>query len=436
MKIKQQNIGIIAHNNYSFLKNIGVILTIIFIYCSPTIASEKIVDDYNYIIGTQTVGAAYKFTKKTGLVETSEAIRNMGSNLLKFSMGPRYHSELSTRYDIPYNPNIKSLADLVEEESFSTVLNMDFKYYMIWAYEFSQYTPEPKGLKKDEYQIKFIDGLDDNENATCYKEMYDFAVTLLEKYSGSGKIFYLGNWEGDWHLFWDYDKNKPANPLTIEGITRWFNTRQQAIDDAKRDTKYSDVELYHYVELNLSELAVAGNPCITNSVLPYINPDFVSLSSYSATNPPLTETEMDLTLTQHLNYIESKMQPKKGIATGKRLFIGEYGWAEDGTYFDNLSYRSPVNVDKRAKWVIKTALKWGCPFILFWEIYNNEVSPEGKQRGFWLINDKGEKLPLYYTHKNFYEEGKRWVSNFARKNNRKPSHQEFVAAALEFNALK
>ena len=42
-------------------------------------------NDFNYVIGTQTVGSKYKFTDETMLVETAKQIKNMGSNLLKFS---------------------------------------------------------------------------------------------------------------------------------------------------------------------------------------------------------------------------------------------------------------------------------------------------------------------------------------------------------------
>ena len=390
------------------------------------------IKEFNYIIGTQTVGAKYKFTNETNLVETAKAIREMGSNLLKFSMGPRYWWE---NYDIPQNQSIKSLTDLANEKSMKQVLAMPFKYYQIWTYEFSQYTPEPAGQKKDENQIQFINGLSDYDSIRCYREVYDFAAHLLKTYSGTGKVFLLGNWEGDWHLRWDYDRNKPANPKTIEGMTRWFRVRQKAIDDAKRNVPHKNLEMYYYVEVNLSDLALKGESCLINSILPNINPDYVSFSSYTATNPPKNEAEMDKTLTEHLNYIESKMKPKPEIK-GKRLFIGEYGWPELGFYSNEPAFRPASEVDKRAKWVIKTALKWGCPYILWWEMYNNELSKDGKNRGFWLINDKGEKTPLYYTHQSFYKEGISWVKKYVKKNKRMPSQDEFLKKAVEFEALK
>lgn len=385
---------------------------------------DKELAGFNYIIGTQTVGAKYKFSNETNLVETAKAIRAMGSNLLKFSMSPRYFWE---NYDVPKDESIQSLAALANEKSFKAVLGMDFKYYQIWAYEFSQYTTEPKGEKKDENQIKFIDGLSDEYAAKCYKEVYDLAVHLLTTYSGTGKVFLLGNWEGDWHLRWDYDRTKPANKKTIEGMTRWLNIRQQAIDDAKKNTPHKNVSLYHYVEVNLSDLAVKGEECVTNSILPHINPDYVSFSSYTATNPPKTEQQMRERLTSHLNYIESKMQPKPGIP-GKRLFIGEYGWPQ-------ITY-TQQQIDERAKWVMRCALEWGCPYILFWEMYNNEILPDGKQKGFWLIDDKGNKTELYNTYKMFYTEARKYVEEETKKNGKPPTDEAFRKAALQFRALQ
>lgn len=413
-----------------------VITTLLFSSClagtSKKTAFEKEINEFNYILGTQTVGAKYKFTNETNLVETANAIREMGSNLLKFSMAPRYWWE---NYDIPKDEDITSLTLLAQEKSMKEVLDMDFKYYQIWVYEFSQYTTEPPGLKKDENQIKFIGGMSDDHAQASYKEVYELACYLLKTYNKSGKVFMLGNWEGDWHLRWDYDRTKPADPATIDGMTRWFTVRQQAIDDAKRDIPHENVEMYHYIEMNLSDLAVKGESCVTNSILPFINPDYVSFSAYTATNPPVTEAEMDRMLTEHLNYIESKIQPKPGIK-GKRLFIGEYGWPELGLYANEPATRTPEEINERAKWVIKTALKWGSPFILWWEMYNNELTKDGKNRGFWLINEKGEKTPLYYTHQQFYNEARNWLEKYTSKHSKMPSEDEFRAAALKFEALQ
>lgn len=103
-----------------------------------SIVLNESIESYNFAIGTQTVGSKYKFTDKSMLVETAVEIKNMGSNLLKFSMNPRYFTE---NYGLPENKKINSLTKLATlEPSVKEVLDMNFKYYHIWTYEFSQYS--------------------------------------------------------------------------------------------------------------------------------------------------------------------------------------------------------------------------------------------------------------------------------------------------------
>ncbi len=81
---------------------------------------------------------------------------------------------------------------------------------------------------------------------------------------------------------------------------------------------------------------------------------------------------------------------------------------------------------------MRVAVAWGCPFALYWELYNNEVEENGKQRGFWLIDDKGVKQPVYHTHQRFYQRALKFVAESRTKTGRDPSAEEFArfAAAL------
>jgi hypothetical protein len=386
------------------------------------------IETYNFAIGTQTVGSKYKFTEQTMLVETAMEIKKMGSNLLKFSMHPRYCTE---NYDLPKNDQITSLTKLATlEPSVKKVLDMDFKYYHIWAYGFSQYTPEPEGKKDDRAQIKFIDGFSKKYEDALYKEMYDFTAHLLKTYSGTKKVFYLGNWEGDWHLRSDYDRNKPAKPETIEGMIKWAKTRQNAIDAAKRDIAHNNVEIYNYIEVNLVAKAMnePDAKVVTNSIVNVVNPDYVSYSSYDATNPYKTEDAMRLNLTKALDYIESQLKPKKGLPSGKRVWIGEYG--------NPSMHHSDEMQNLRSIWTIKTALDWGTPYILYWEMYNNEIKEDTKEQvGYWLITDKMKKQPIWYTHYSFYNESKEFLKNYLKANSEMPSFDVFRANAVNFKSL-
>jgi len=388
----------------------------------------SLIDSYNYAIGTQTVGPKYKFTNKTSLVETALEIEKMGSNLLKFSMNARYCTE---NYGLPENKAITSLTKLATlEPSVKEVLDMDFKFYHIWVYGFSQYTPEPIGKKDDTAQIKFINGYPKQYEDALYKELYEFTSYLLKTYNESGKTFYLGNWEGDWHLRSDYDRNKPANPKTIEGMTRWAITRQKAIDDAKRDVKHNNVEVYHYIEVNLVTKALTEPDAkvVTNSIVNVVNPDYVSYSSYDATNPYKTEEDLRKNLQQALGYIESHLSPKQGLPDGKRVWIGEYG-------SPSIHHNDEMQ-NLRSIWTIKSALEWGTPFVLYWEMYNNEIKEKtGEQVGYWLIDDKGKKQPIWYTHNSFYLESKEFLKRYYKKHKQMPSFDVFRKNAVEFKSL-
>jgi hypothetical protein len=71
-----------------------------------TAASISAVDRYNYIVGTQTFDPSYQFTDKPRLIETAQAIRDMGSSVIKLrlghdrhagSSGPRHPAQLRRR---------------------------------------------------------------------------------------------------------------------------------------------------------------------------------------------------------------------------------------------------------------------------------------------------------------------------------------------------
>jgi len=319
-------------------------------------ASAAEIDSFNYVIGTQTFGPAYQFTSEPKLIETAKAILAMGSNTIKF--------------------RVRNVGD--DERR---VFEMPFAHYLLWAET---------------------------------EEMYELVRYLLKTYSGTGKTFYLGHWEGDWMLRGsgntkDEDKVTPAK---IQHMIDWLNARQRAIDEAKRDTPHSGVEVYHYTEVNLVKLAMQGKKTMTRDVLPQVTVDFVSYSCYDTQKSPEQ-------LKTALDFIESKLSPKPGIA-GKRVFIGEYGFPI-----------APAEQDRLARQVMRAGLEWGCPFVLYWEMYNNEIDKStGAQRGFWLIDDKGVKQSVYFTHQKFYENARKFVAEFKTKNNRVPTAEEFSRYAV------
>jgi hypothetical protein len=354
-------------------------------------ATNAPLDTYNYVIGTQTIGASYQFTQEPILVETARAILAMGSSTLKFSLTPQVGSA----------PRPHTLAEAAEGDlAVKAVFQMPFANYVMWV--------SPLGAPGGGPFAAARLGAE-------REELYDLTKHLLKTYNGTGKSFYLGNWEGDW-LLTRMDPNYVPTTEEVQSMIDWANTRQKAVDDARRDTPHANVHVYYYVEVNRVRDAMAGKVRVANKVLPRTNPDFVSYSSYDS-----QVGDIEKNFAEALDHLQAQLAPKPGIS-GKRIFIGEYGMPLLGN-----SAQAQASL---ACHVMRAGLRWGCPFVLYWEMYNNEVTPDGRQRGFWLIDDHGVKQPVYFTHQKFYEQARAYVADFTARKGRVPSREEFGLAAL------
>ena len=345
------------------------------------------VDRYNFVLGTQTFGAAYHFTAEPAVVETARAIAALGSNTIKFTLAPSTAGHQTLVEIARGDPAVKA------------VIDMPFVNILMWVY--------PAATRGRLFEPETL--------GTEYREMYDLTRYLLQTYSGTGKAFFLGNWETDHHLT-DSRRREPTAE-SLAKVTNWVETRQQAVDDAKRDTAHGDVEVYYYLEVNLVREAMAGKPRAASIVLPATGVDYVSYSAYDSLAP---DQQRQLPLPLALDYLAAQLKPKAGIA-GKRVFIGEFGFPAD--------HYSAQEQDAFSRRVMRAGLAWGCPFVLYWEIFNNEVR-DGRQRGFWLIDDQGRKQPIYFTLQHYYRTARAWVSDFLQRQHRLPDPSEFDGAAV------
>lgn len=361
------------------------------------------VDRYNYILGTQAIGGKYQFTGKDPLVESAEVIRAMGASTMKFNLSPK-----ATR-----NPAIRSLVELARDEpAHREVLDMPFAHYQLWVGTFAG--------------ASWTGGSSKEAAEREYREVYDFVVHLLKTYSGAGKTFYLGHWEGDNLMRGNIERKADVKmtPERVKSMIDWLTVRQRAVDDAKAATPHQKVQVWHYTELNHPTISMREDrPSLVNTVLPHVAVDFVSYSAYDVTNQPDAEK-----IKAVLDYIESKLPPKPGI-TGKRVFIGEYGYP---VFRGGNRTRTAQEQNDLSLVTIQAALEWGCPFILYWELYNNEIEDGGHHRGFWLIDDKGVKQPVYETHRRYYEWARQFVADAVKRTGVAPAESVFRKAAVEY----
>jgi hypothetical protein len=366
------------------------------------------VDSYNVRLGTETFAGLYKFTTNTLLVETAEAITNMGSEVIKFYMG----SDTSYQSGVTLPSNVTNLITLARDDpSYKQVLKMPFRHFILWAYPFGT---------ADEW---WGGGYDTTDGAIDYAEMYELTRYLLTNFDNSGKTFYLGHWEGDGYLNVTVDGAAWAtNPssATISGMIGWLNNRQKAVDDAKNATPHTNVYVFNYAEANRVQDAIHNGPNnnerVINYVVPYVtNLDYLSYSSYDS-------QDLDsAALYSTLDYMQAHLPTNKaGLVPGERMWIGEYGWG----------YDSPAAQEPLTRSYIQRLLGWNyggqcLPYMLFWEMYNNQAASLAPATNFCLIGPTGAEEPCYFLHAYFLNEAKLLTAQFNESIGALPTDTQF-----------
>jgi hypothetical protein len=375
------------------------------LFCSPVSAAlltDPAVDAYNVRVGTETFAGLYQFTTNTLLVETAEAITNLGSDVIKFYCGPN----TSGQSGVTRTANITNLITLVRDEpSYRKVFDMPFRHTIIWAYPIANSEPP------------FTDGnYSGSEQTVDYREMYDLTCYLLTNYNNSGREFFLGHWEGDGYLKVNNWTTNPS-PAVVTAMIAWLNNRQQAVDDARAATTHTNVSVYNYAEVNRVRDAMLNGPTnnirAINAVIPYVtNLDYVSYSSYDAQD--LSAANLNATL----DYIHAHIATNKtGVVPEPRMWIGEYGhgsWTTDAQEPFNRGY-------------IQRLLNWNSTghalrFILYWEMYDNEPD-----RSFCLVDTNNVKTASWYLENYFINDSRMMAAQFQETNGRLPTDAEFVS---------
>lgn len=345
----------------------------------------------NFFIGTQAIYAptwnAYRIAPYAGhaysesgydmLTEFRESVATSGLNHFKFKLTPNTCESYRISCD---SSLISSMVELSQvSEIAATLADARFRWYHIWGYSFSL----PNKLSEP-----FTDEQLDAE----YNEIYNWAAHMLQTYRDTDKVFFLGNWEGDWELMGasrcrsgsTYDLTCAPSQEVIDKYIKWTTTRQRAIDAAKQDFGTQGVNIFFYIEFNFADENFEDHPnapgvlrpTMLNSVVPLVNPDFLSYSSYKSTNNYMNYQDQSFDLSRVdenfwsiLDYAESKLMPKstdQNMVSGdmtRRVFIGE---------FSPVNSRDPELFAPSTAQVVRAALEWGCPFVLHWAIYEND----------------------------------------------------------------
>ena len=337
---------------------------------------EPAVKNYNYVLGAQDFSPLYGFRDGNWTYEAAGEIYKLGSNVLK--------------------------ADMAE---FKPILDdYDFTYIYLWVHT--------------------GDNIHTFDTEGVYDDVYRFTRELLTDYNGTGKTFYLGHWEGDWLLLGDYDASRQAvGEERIQGMINWLNTRQKAIDDAKRDTPHANVDVWGYTEANRTTDVAGGAERVANMVLPHTDVDYLSYSAYDIQGLSGEEIKAQI------DYMNGMLPAKDGVP-GPRVFIGEMAYSAESTRYSQAGHNEK-NIESFIKF-----LDAGAGQVLYWQMYCNEARDDAKRpaKGHWLIDNRGVKWKLYYSFKAFYCNAKEYVRDCVAAHGEAPDAAAFRQWASAFLA--
>lgn len=212
----------------------------------------------------------------------------------------------------------------------------------------------------------FLD-LEGDELEEHLEKEYKFFKHLTQYLEGAfeNKTIVLQNWESDWK-FNDIKDNEDA----MDKVIRWIRARQRGVSEGRsRHIRPRSTKVLHALEVNKVQEKRSNN--ITELVLKHVDVDLVSYSMY--------EIHENGVLSQSLDFIADRMNEPSRYMTQlaqiderftKRVYLGEYGTGDEDKNND----------------ILVNAISWGCPFALYWQVFENLFLP--------VQNGEGQEGPV------------------------------------------
>jgi len=368
---------------------IAILLAVICVGCVLQENKANIIKDQNAtkkrelrdIIGVTHVNGRYYLTDEDFLNEGAEQILALGSRVIKFW----FHNPLQSYSFNSKWPQMDTLVEIARSPYFRELFDRPFTTYILMCFSMGR----GGGYWKN--------GITERQKQDEQKQFYELAKHLLTTYRNTGKTFVLQHWEGDWLIRGNFDAKSDPTPTAISSMIDWLNARQAGVNQARREVGQHNVRVYHAAEVNrVVDSMKQGRPNMVNSVLPHTKLDLVSYSAWDAATARFDDPNV---LREALDFIAAKI-PDSPDFGNRNVYLGEFGMPENGF--------SAEQIRKAIPNAVQTALDWGCPYIVYWQLYCNELK-SGKQkppvhdnddvRGFWLIRPDGSKA---WTWDYFY----------------------------------
>jgi hypothetical protein len=308
-----------------------------------------------------------------------DAIWNLGLRALKVYLTRNYLTDYPQQNSWSSTPT--NLTQLVQTEQFATEIARQWSAVVFSAFTFAN------GLSN-----WWLVAPTAANYAAEYAEIYSLTVYLLTAYNNTGKTFVLQNWEGDW--CW---ADGPVHTLDRTFVSRevvdfyaaFLGTRQRAVRDAVRDTAHDNVQVLCAFEVN-RVLDAMSNPDqlrIVREIANRVQPDLVSYSAYDSTIVVMGWTADEATWEAACEkYFSRALGIINRAFPGVPVQIGEFGFPE-------LEVPPGHDVAAMIRKVADIARRFGCRYLLYWEVFDNEGRGYYLQRPDGSLSIAGETVP-------------------------------------------
>jgi hypothetical protein len=349
-------------------------------------ASAQTAGEVRDVVGVVHVAGRYHLTDKDFLNEGADQILALGSRVIKVWFYGKRHEHPDGVY--PYNSQWPKAGSLVE--------GAQTPYYRdLFSKPFTTYILVVTALGRDDGYWR--NGITDEQKADEQRQFYELTRHLLTTYKGTGKTFVLQHWEGDWMVRGNFDANTRPTEPALKSMIEWLNARQAGVNQAREEMGWQGVRVYHATEGNRVVQSMRQDfPNMVTRVLPHTDLDLVSYSAWDSATEHYRDPNV---LRQALDFLAAHT-PDSADFGDRNVYIGEFGMPESGYTLDQIRTAIPN--------AVRTGLEWGCPYIVYWQLYCNELKdPNAKPsvqsndavRGFWLIRPDGTKSWLWdYFH--------------------------------------
>jgi hypothetical protein len=330
-------------------------------------------------VGITHVAGKYHFTDGDYLNEGADQILRLGSRVIKL-----YLDDPARSY--PFNSEwgqFRDMVELVQHRYYQALFRKPFKTYVMTA---------TGNVARAGY---YRSGVSEEQYAAEVRQFHALATYLLTTYKDTGKTFILSHWEGDWAVRGNTKTDHASDPTAeqLAGMAQWLNARQEGVTRARQEVRGTTARVFHAAEVNLVRLAMEGRPTVTNHVVPKTRCDLYSYSAYDTANVSAGDPAKGRDLFRRaLEYLAAKAPDSEAFGA-KNVYVGEFGYPEVR------SEKDPNTSSERQMQVIRTVvdvgLDFGCPYLLYWQIYDNECRKSmpaiEECRGFWLIRPDGTR---------------------------------------------